>query len=250
MSYTGGSVEVISAVAFSGSAVWTSVLSTSWGSSSNWSDANSLHGVPGLSGSNGHDTATFSNSGSQTSVNLTGMNPSLVALSFSSSNYTLSGGSLTLQSDLGMASISVNGGTQSIASLLTLAGSADVTVSDSEDLLTLSGDIQGSGTLLKGGAGRLILSGTGDTYSGGTDVTAGELICTAYGALPTGSNLAIGANAAIIFGSTVAGEQAAAPTMAAPLVTSGGVAAVPEPGTLVFLAVGVLLGMWRKGKSR
>ena len=122
LSYTGGSVEVISAVAFSGSAVWTSVLSTSWGSSSNWSDANSLHGVPGLSGSNGHDTATFSNSGSQTSVNLTGMNPSLVALSFSSSNYTLSGGSLTLQSDLGMASISVNGGTQSIASLLTLAG--------------------------------------------------------------------------------------------------------------------------------
>ena len=44
----------------------------------------------------GVDTAAFSGSGTATAITLD-INPNIAALSFSGSNYTLSGGTLTLQ---------------------------------------------------------------------------------------------------------------------------------------------------------
>ena len=81
---------------FSGSATWVSNGDTTWNNSSNWADGHNLNGVPGTSLSRTADTASFSGSGSVTAITLD-VTPSLAALSFSDSNYKLSGGSLTLR---------------------------------------------------------------------------------------------------------------------------------------------------------
>ena len=64
---------------FSGFATWISNSSGSWNSACNWTDGfnHAVPGVPPRPAST--DTATFSGSGSQTSVDLTGVSPSLAA---------------------------------------------------------------------------------------------------------------------------------------------------------------------------
>ena len=139
---------------FSGRATWVSNSSSAWNNASNWLDNANLSGVPGVAPRPATtDTAAFSGSGSVTAIDLTGVDASLKALSFSNSSYTLSGGSLTLNSGSGMATVTVSG-TQSIGSLLSLADSADMVLDDSTDLLTISGQIVGQGPLVKDGAGR------------------------------------------------------------------------------------------------
>jgi autotransporter-associated beta strand protein len=93
--------------------------------------------------------------------------------------------------------------------------------------------LQGPGSLIKIGSGALVLSGI-DTYTGGTFVTAGLLEVTNPAALPDGTSLTVGANAASVFGG------AAAP--------AGSSAAVPEPSTLALLGTGLiaLLGLWSR----
>ena len=115
MTYSGGSIEVASANAFSGSGTWIGATS-SWSTSSNWTDG-ANNGVPG-SGSRGPgvDTAAFSGSGAATAITLD-INPNLAALSFSGSNYTLSGGTLIMQmgaSGSGVSTLTVGNGTQTV----------------------------------------------------------------------------------------------------------------------------------------
>ena len=107
-------LAVASAATFSGSGTWVSSSGTTWSNGSNWLDGNGQNGVPGTAGRPA-DTATFSGSGSVTAITLD-VNPSLAALSFSTSNYTLSGGSLTFSSSSGTAALTVASGTQTIAS--------------------------------------------------------------------------------------------------------------------------------------
>jgi fibronectin-binding autotransporter adhesin len=228
---------VASAATFSGSATWISNGSFLWSNSTNWTDG-AQQGVPGTSLSRTADTATFSGSGAVTSIDLTGVNPSLAALSFTNSNanYTLSNGSLTLKAGSGLATVTVSG-TQSIGSLLTLSSSVDMVVQNSPDLLTLSGPIGGSGALLLGGSGTLVLSNSGNSYSGGTYVNSGTLLAEAAGAIPQGSSLTVGAGASSLFASTVvAGAVGETPRGG----VSAEVIAVPEPGTVALL----LAGLW------
>jgi fibronectin-binding autotransporter adhesin len=90
--------------------------------------------------------------------------------------------------------------------------------------------------------GTLILSGS-DNYTGGTFVTAGTLEVTAAAALPEGSSLTIGANAAFVFDPTgTATALAASP--------EGSVAPVPEPGTLVLLQAGAMLAAFAASRQR
>ncbi len=63
-------------------------------------------------------------------------------------------------------------------------GSFTLTVGGDGSSTTFSGDLNGSGTLVKTGTGTLTLSGT-NTYSGGTTVSAGTLLVT--GALGSGA---------------------------------------------------------------
>ena len=48
-------------------------------------------------------------------------------------------------------------------------------------------------------AGTLILSGTGDNYTGGTVVEAGNLVVTSNTALPQGQSLTVGAGGVFVF---------------------------------------------------
>jgi hypothetical protein len=70
----------------------------------------------------------------------------------------------------------------------------------------------------------LVLSGTGNTYTGGTFVTAGQLIVIGAGGIESGTALGVG-NYLSAFGAIVPAEIAAQSP-----------APVPEPGTLALLA--------------
>ncbi|MGO9107754.1 MAG: autotransporter-associated beta strand repeat-containing protein, partial [Thermoguttaceae bacterium] len=149
----------------------------------------------------------------------------------------------------GAATISVTnpGATTALISAGTLGlGAAtttfDVAAGSAPSQLTVSSvmkDTYTAASLVKIGAGTLILSSI-NSYSGGTYVEEGELIATNNGALANGSSLIVGANASAIFGG------AAVPRTTAP------VTAVPEPGTLVLLSVAGIAGAaatWRRRRN-
>ncbi len=142
----GSIATTISGSVFSGTGTWNSSGGTAWSASANWTDANGVQAAPGtFAGFSNTDSAIFSGSGQVTSIDLTAANPSLESLSFSGSNYTLSGGSLTLAG--ASATVVVSGGTQTIASAVTLASSVSIAPAGGTQL-TVSGDIGGSEALL------------------------------------------------------------------------------------------------------
>jgi fibronectin-binding autotransporter adhesin len=105
-----------------------------------------------------------------------------------------------------------------------------LSVGNNGQATTYSGTLGGSGTLSVIGGASLTLTGTDNTYTGGTWVENGTLIANNPGAIDAngGANLYVG-SAANMFGGVIpasAGEAAAAPA----------VAPVPEPGTLALLA--------------
>ena len=230
---------VYTAPPFSGSCTW--VGSTSWNTPANWLDGVTIsNGVPGVT-SPVPGSATFSGSGSL-AVTLDTAPINLAALSFSNSSYTLSGNTLTLNSTSGTATVMVSSGTQTIESVLNLASTADMTVADLARL-RISGQIIGTGALLKDGIGTLILSGT-NNYTGGTNVNAGILAVTTSSALPDNQSLTVGAGGTLIFDPSYA---------AAPIVfgQSLAVSPVPEPSTLALLFAGLVVGFgaWRRKKK-
>ena len=71
--------------------------------------------------------------------------------------------------------------------------SGSTSVTGSLSVLTLSGSVSGTGALIKGGLGNLILSGANNTYSGATHVEAGILILNlGNDRLPTGTSVTLG----------------------------------------------------------
>jgi len=196
---------------YSGNMAWSS-SSGNWVTGSKWvdktlNDADGSHVAPGLDENTafkGTDTAAFNGTGANASetatvIDLSSVNPSLATLSFSNSGYRLTGGSLTMfdSSDGSRATINVSGGTDTIASLLSLAGTTEMTV-DSTGRLNITGNIHGIGALLKEGAGILVLSGSNE-YTGGTIVTAGTVVQASRASLPEGQSLTIGAGGTLIF---------------------------------------------------
>jgi autotransporter-associated beta strand protein len=121
--------------------------------------------------------------------------------------------------------------------------------------LTVSGPISGSGPLVKVGSGTLTLAGS-NSYTGGTSVSAGLLVINRSGALPTGSILTIGATGSVELGDSTLngttiplGGSASAGTLAPQGAATGGIHAVPEPGTLALLAAAACgLAMRKKGR--
>ncbi|MBD8880802.1 autotransporter-associated beta strand repeat-containing protein [Rhodanobacter sp. 7MK24] len=119
---------------------------------------------------------------------------------------TISGGTLSVSSDANLGdssgSLAFNGGTLAntasfnTARNITLAGGG---LFDTVGNLTVSGNIDGSGALIKDGAGYLVLAGTG-TYAGGTTVNQGTLQIGNNGT--TGSiagNVTIGVHGVLAF---------------------------------------------------
>ena len=158
---------------FSGSGSWTGDSGSSWGGNGNWTDSNGS-GVKAAPGTWGYkDTATFSGSGSVTAIDLTGVNPTLLALNFSKSSYTLSNGSLTLNGINGPATVTVSSGTQSIDTPITLVNNVTFAINNGGAML-LNSTVSGFGYLTKGNSGTLILAGS-KTYTGPTTINQGLL---------------------------------------------------------------------------
>jgi autotransporter-associated beta strand protein len=182
---------------FSGSGVWNG-SSGSWGSvgSPNWADANSsgVQAAPGtFAGFNNTDTANFSGSGSVTAIDLTGANPSLNALSFSNSNYTLSNGSLTLNGGSGTATVTVSSGTQSISTPITLASNANFAINGGA--LLLNSTIAGSGGFTKSGTGGLTLPESNTLSSTGSIAIAQGSLMAPFGISHGGGGIILAAGA-------------------------------------------------------
>jgi autotransporter-associated beta strand protein len=235
-----GSLSVsITGNVYSGNAVWTGTAA-SWATANNWRDAGGgPTNAPGGDGIFGHDTATFANSGAATAIDLTGADPNLQALAFSSSDYTLSNGSLTLQSSAGTATVMVNSNKQAIAAstVLTLASSAEVAVATGAELDINAGisEVGGHQSLQKDGGGTLVLSGT-NMLDGGTYVAGGTLIVDNSAALADRSDITVGS----------ASMFSADP----PLGSSLSVTSVPEPRTVALLAIGAALLAARAARRR
>ena len=111
-----------------------------------------------------------------------------------------------------------------------------------------TGDISGSGNLMKDGPLSLILSGS-NTYAGGTMVDDGMLYATNSDALPNESSLTVGAGGMFIFDPSAAGASLSTiPSRGA----SPGLTAVPvpEPGTFVLLGVAAFVAAAATWRSR
>ena len=201
ISAAGGGKTGQATATYPGLAQWNTVGGGSW-SGGSWIGTTSMATVspPGIRGITG-DYAQFSTSGG--TVSLSGVDPSLAGISFtSSSSYTLSGGAMTLGNGASSAAIAVTAGNHTIATPVMLQSNLNVTVV-SGDSLTISGGVSGAGeSLTVNGPGKLFLGG-GNSFNGGTTVLSGTLVVSGPNALPNGSNLAIGANVANLFGAVI-----------------------------------------------
>jgi len=128
---------------------------------------------------------------------------------------------------------------------ITLATSGTL-LQDNTKGATLSGVISGGGDLLKTGPGNLILSGSNNSF-GGTVVESGLLTVTTIGALPTNESLEIDAGGTFVFDPDAAQNSDSLPALSGGATApAAGLAAVPEPGTLVLL----LAALWSAAACR
>jgi fibronectin-binding autotransporter adhesin len=164
------------------------------------------------------------------------------------------------------AEINVTSGTHSIAASVMIAGGNLAVSASSNGQLTISGSIaddSNSGSIPANersltltsadGTGELVLSGT-NSYAGGTFVESGTLILTNNEALAAGSSLTIGDASAFAGGPSGAEADTGAVSsgLNSPLSASPSITPVPEPGTLVLVAAGVVVGLatWRRKRNR
>ncbi len=222
------------------------VAGFSWGTAANWSNSH----IPGVSG----DAANFAGATATSTVTLDA--PRTVgSMSFSSgaNPYTIAAGSggpstvLTLSDPSGTATVNNYSGSNTISAPVALSSNAAITVINTSDTLTVSGNIGGTGGLSvdNPGNGFVLLSGT-NTYGGGTTVVEGNLELGSSAALPTGSALTLSAQdvpAGVLnlngFGATVSSINIlTGPKTAGTGATAGIINTSATPNTVTFTYAG------------
>ncbi|HTQ39758.1 MAG TPA: autotransporter-associated beta strand repeat-containing protein [Pirellulales bacterium] len=208
---------------------WITDGSSGWDSTGNWSTtpvAGSLPNAQGATAIFAGDASTHTNlsriislNGSKTVGTLTMSNPN-------GESYTIqagSGGSLIIDNGALPATVSI-AGTQAITAGVTLNGSTQVNVAGSSDTLTVSGAVQGAGTVTKSGSGTLVL-GTANSYG----PTAGSTGTTLQsGAIQVGNNTALAAGNLAVTGTATLQSGAAGLSLANNAVITGGAALIVD----------------------
>jgi len=218
--------------------IWTgSAGNAAWTTTGNWT------GGAGFPGSGAAIVLGDSHSTSGT-VDLLSAAPDVSHLTFGAdrtmtiTSTAPGGGRLTLDNGSSPAAVVVSGSGEALDSQVAVALDSDawITTGGSGDSLSIAGNIRdgtGAHGIIKDGSGTLVLLGD-DTYSGGTTVNGGILDIDGMDALPVGTNLTVGAGAALVFGPAL--DASAAITASSDAVC----ATVPEPGTLALLAVAAM----------
>lgn len=153
-------------------------------------------------------------------------------------NYTITANTLTFQTSVGNASLTVtnvNGsGAHSIASAVSLASSLNMTHSSTANF-TISGAISGANGIIKNGAGTgaFVLSNTGNSYGGTTTINQGTLNYGAAGCIPTTSVVTVG-NGVSTAQLTIAAVMTSANAFPAIVNTNGTIA--PNSNMTTFLS--------------
>ncbi len=143
-------------------------------SSGNWTDTGGGNTPPHIAG----DDAIFGNNNTTAAVVTLDVPETVGNITFNSpgatGSYTISGANtLTLANVTGIsANIIDTAGTHIISTPVALNSNTNVSVANSGDSLTLSGQIGGTASLSMSGLGTLALS-SANTYSGGTSINGG-----------------------------------------------------------------------------
>ncbi len=218
-------------------AVWNSSANGSWDNNGNWktATAGASAAAPGLRGIAG-DTVLFASVAGNV-ARLDGADPSIAAITFNNAavSYTVaqgSGGSLTLQGDTG-ATVSVLAGNHAISAPLHLASDTTFSAAAASSL-TVTGAMDGSGSLAVSGGGTVYLSGS-NHYTGGTWVAGGALIITTVAALPDGGSLVVGSDSPFASAGIASSRQAG--QAVAPPISAGDSAATVTGGATTSSAI-------------
>jgi autotransporter-associated beta strand protein len=193
-----------SANVYTGVGVWNTNGGGTWGTISAPANWLAPGGTPGLDPTYFNtDSATFAGAvtgtGNSALVTIDNDSPSLMAITFNNANnsYTIGQGTgtgiLKLNSYTGTATVTDTAGNHQISAPLELDSNTSIEVTQTGDILTISGLISEGSTssLTKTGSGTLFLDNASNSYSGGTYLNAGVLELYSLGSLGTG-NLTFG----------------------------------------------------------
>ena len=226
---------------------WLPTGGGSWNSSSNW--ANGM--IPNTAGAN----ATFASATTNSTVTLDGNFTVGTIVLNSAYSYTISAGSggvLTLSNGSSGATVTSYSGGQTISAPMVLSSNTLFSAVARGAIITLSGNISGSGGLTASDPGaygstpsNIILSGS-NTYTGGTTVSGGNLTLGSATALPPATALTLSAldvpagvldlngfNASVTSITVLTGSQTG-PTGANPQIINSNA----TPGTVTFTYAG------------
>jgi hypothetical protein len=174
---------------------WLTLSGSNWNNSANWSNG----AVPNAAGA----VASFANASVANAVVTVDGSFTVGSLVFSGSNsYTLSAnanGTLNLNSGStsNNAQIVLLSGSHTIAAPLVLTSNTSISLAEHGEVLTISGNVSGSGSIsvmnqagLGANYSAVVLSGS-NTYTGGTNIITGNVQLASAGALPAGSVLSL-----------------------------------------------------------
>jgi hypothetical protein len=209
-----------------------------WTTAANWSG-----GVPGSAGAVAKFDTTAGSPASDT-VTLDA-DTSVGKMYFNATGYSVASASnhiLTLDNGSTPAEIQVTAGDHSILAKLMLASNLTISPANGTSLtLADIGESSPGMGITVNDSGKVVLTGIG-SVAGDVKVLKGELVLNTVAAWPNGVDVTLGAGGQIlmppdiIFGAARSAVHAAA-------VSAASVSAVPEPGTLVLLAVGALAAL-------